>query len=234
MLQLFRQNFAFTFFTAILFIALCSLGNWQLNRLLQKNSLIAKVNNQMNSEPQKLSRHNLDDFNKIFVKGQFIANRNIFLYAKKSASPEKNGYYLLGIFESIDKQRFLVSRGWIPASMKDQINTPPLAQETITAFVMPGEKKPPFVPANDHEKNIWFTIDLLEAEELYSVNPNKYLLQINSETLPSGASQLSGNNLNKIRNDHLEYAITWYSLAVILLIIYCLNMRKKYLAKLRK
>ena len=52
-------------------------------------------------------------------------------------------------------------------------------------------------------------------------------MQVNSTNLPDGAFPLTSTYLNVIRNDHLEYAITWYSLAGFLSIIYFLYNKKQ-------
>ena len=46
-----------------------------------------------------------------------------------------------------------------------------------------------------------------------------YLQQINNQSLPKGIKPIPCANLIKIRNDHLEYAITWFLLAFALLVI---------------
>ena len=84
------------------------------------------------------------------------------------------------------------------------------------------------MPENDKNNKIWFTIDLDMAHEMLGVTENKYyLMQIQSTTLPEGGKPLSTEHLSKVRNDHFEYAITWYSLAACLLLMFFIY-RKNY------
>jgi surfeit locus 1 family protein len=92
---------------------------------------------------------------------------------------------------------------------------------------MPGEEKRFFSLDNDTKNNIWFTLDLQEAHTKLSTNKDFYLMQVSSTDLPEGAKPLSSNYLNVVRNDHFEYAITWYSLAGFLCIIYFIYNRGK-------
>ena len=119
---------------------------------------------------------------------------------------------------------YLVSRAWIPQTAKKNASSfSQKAEETIVAFVMKGEEKRFFIPDNDTKNNIWFTLDLQEARHKLGITKNDfYLMQIGSSNLPEGALPLTSTYLNVIRNDHLEYAITWYSLAALLCIIYFL------------
>ena len=166
---------------------------------------------------------------KIKVQGHFLDGENIFLYGRRSAYPEKDGYYLLSPFKDKLVNVYLVSRAWIPQSVKGSISSfKSKSEETITAFVMPGEEKRIFIPDNDEKNNIWFTLDLQEASQKLGITKKDfYLMQVNSTNLPDGAFPLTSTYLNVIRNDHLEYAITWYSLAGFLSIIYFLYNKKQ-------
>ncbi|NBU53046.1 MAG: hypothetical protein EBS33_01520 [Alphaproteobacteria bacterium] len=85
-----------------------------------------------------------------------------------------------------------------------------------------------FLDDNDEKNNIWFTLDLQEASQKLGITKKDfYLMQVNSTNLPDGAFPLTSTYLNVIRNDHLEYAITWYSLAGFLCIIYFLYNKKQ-------
>lgn len=260
-------------FATIIFLA--SLGNWQIERLGQKEHLIKSVTYSIKNSPIKItdsqdlqnistdlsgqpelsSENSLRIFSKIELEGNF-ADDNIFLYGKRSASSEKDGYYILTPFkvkldssnnnsndsnnsssDADDGNEFtiLVMRGWAPQSLKTKIDNGEISlneyaelqnsSRTIEAIIMPPEKKQFFAPGNDLEKNIWFHILPQDAVNKYGVNvENFYLRQINDTNLPEGINALDVSKLAHIRNDHLEYAITWYLLSVsvfICFIIYC-------------
>lgn len=212
-------------------LVLIGLGNWQLKRLKEKENFIIKIELNIKNPPLELGTPQTipEFYAKVKLQGHFLDNKNIFLYGRRSAYQEKNGYYLLSPF--IDKlgNIYLVSRAWIPHSAKGNINSfKSKSEETITAFVVPGEEKRIFIPENDKKNNIWFTLDLNElSQRLGITNKDFYLMQVNSKDLPKGAFSLPSTYLSVIRNDHLEYAITWYSLAGFLCIIYFLYNRNK-------
>lgn len=202
------------------------LGSWQISRHYDKTSLIQAIEHNLISPPESLS-NNSNVFSKVILEGHFLPNQYVFLYGRRSAETEKDGYYLLSVFQSNDNRRYLVSRGWIPLSVKTQIeNFTEFERETIEAIVMNGEKKSFMVPQNDSKNNIWFTIDLNLAKATFDTENDFYLMQINSTHLPEGAKYLTGNSLSKLRNDHLEYAITWYCLALSLLVIFLIKIKK--------
>ena len=213
-------------FAIIITALLLTLGTWQLKRLDEKEHFIKTIITNVAS-----SAHLIDSFDeatplnysKISVSGEFLADKNIFLYGRRSSSTEKDGYYLLSAFQATNGKIYLVSRGWLPQSVKRQFNnmTTDTVQDDIEAIVMSGEKRGFMVPKNDINQQIWFTIDLELAKSVLGISEDSfYLMQIQSTTLPNGGMPLSTQHLHQVRNDHLEYAITWYSLAIIFLIIF--------------
>lgn len=137
-----------------------------------------------------------------------------------------------------NRKTILIMRGWIAHSVKTkidqgEISIPHSSDETIIGIVMPPENRQFFLPENDLEKNIWFYItpsdytqDVQDTTQSDDQNighqkissayiNNFYLRQINSSNLPKEASSLDAMSLIHIRNDHMEYAITWYILATL-------------------
>ena len=214
------------FFVSLCVVFLICLGNWQLKRLKEKENFITTIDLNIKNPPVKLTKAQttLDLYSKIELTGQFLDGQNIFLYGRRSAYPEKDGYYFLSPFKDSLGDIYLVSRAWIPQTAKKNASSfSAKKEETIVAFVMNGEEKRFFIPDNDAKNNIWFTLDLQEARHKLGITKNDfYLMQIGSSNLPEGALPLTSTYLNVIRNDHLEYAITWYSLAALLCIIYFL------------
>ncbi len=208
------------------------LGNWQLKRLNEKTNFIQSIEYNIANDPKSIEELNLNPpiYSKIAISGTFLSGKNIFLYGKRSASPEKDGYYLLSAFEATNGKVYLVSRGWIPQSVKNNIREFASKQifDKFEAIILPSETRQFMMPENDKNNKIWFTIDLDMAHEMLGVTENKYyLMQIQSTTLPEGGKPLSTEHLSKVRNDHFEYAITWYSLAACLLLMFFIY-RKNY------
>ena len=84
---------------------------------------------------------------------------------------------------------------------------------TVTGVLRAPQRGGAFVPDNDPVKGDWFRID-----------PAAMGAALGLERVRTWWVQTSP--LVPIANDHLQYAITWYSLAVILIVIYLLARRK--------
>lgn len=220
----------------IAFIILVSLGFWQLNRLKEKKLFLASMQENLTSPAIDLAEiHDNLPYQKIKLNGHFLPDKDIYLYGRRSMSSEKDGYYLVTPFETNDNKVILVARGWFSNRNKNIItqatNDEP---HELIGVTMPSEKTRSYLPANDIKNNIWLTLDLQETSKVLGLNlENFYLIEESKDIsnldilLP-----LSINHLAAIRNDHLEYAFTWFGLAASLIVIY--EIYRRSLSFIRK
>ncbi|HJD67096.1 MAG TPA: SURF1 family protein [Rickettsia endosymbiont of Bembidion lapponicum] len=213
----------------ITFIILISLGFWQLNRLKEKKLFLASMQENLTSPAIDLAEiHDNLPYHKVKITGHFLPNKDIYLYGRRSMSSEKDGYYLVTPFKTNDNKVILVARGWFSNRNKNIITQATNDQpHELIGVTMPSEKTRSYLPANDVRNNVWLTLDLQEASKVLGLNlENFYLIEESTDIsnldilLP-----LSINHLAAIRNDHLEYAFTWFGLAASLVVIYRIYRR---------
>jgi surfeit locus 1 family protein len=214
-------------FTILTFCILVSLGFWQIYRLHKKELFLTSIQTNLINDPvdlQSIRNENLL-YAKIKIYGHFLSDLDIHLYGRK-----KNSYYLLSPFQTNDNQIIPVIRGWFATKDKKAINHKfETANEEIVGFVLAGEKNRFYIPSNDLKNNIWFSLDLTQLSQIFGFKlTDFYLLQTDITNLHSEyLKSISINNLLHIKNDHLEYAITWFSLALCLMIIFIIYIKKK-------
>jgi|GEM_PF-731717 len=212
----------------ILFLTV--LGCWQLYRLQEKTAFIASISRNLN-DPASVYEVNKPAtiYQKIKLKGELLKGSDIYLYGRKAMAPEKEGYYLLSPFKTTEGTVIMVERGWFAAKNKLLIHN---AYDSnlieITGIVLPLEKQKIFIPNNDLKNNVWFT---LKHEEMNSYSQqtleNFYLLEIDPIDLPQYILPISAEGLIRIKNDHLEYALTWFCLAICLGVIFVIYNKQK-------
>ena len=120
---------------------------------------------------------------------------------------------------------WMVNRGWVPIELADPARRPeslPAAEVTISGILR--WPRPPgwFAPDNDPARNQWYWIDLpamAEAVGSRGEDVSPLVLYADLDGDPK-ALPIGGQVRLAARNDHLQYAITWYALAAILLVIY--------------
>ncbi|WP_341788888.1 MULTISPECIES: SURF1 family protein [unclassified Rickettsia] len=220
----------------ITFIILISLGFWQLNRLKEKKLFLASMQENLTSPAIDLAEiHDNLPYQKIKLNGHFLPDKDIYLYGRRSMSSEKDGYYLVTPFKTDEDKIILVARGWFSNRNKNIITQATNDQpHELIGVTMTSEKTRSYLPANDIKNNVWLTLDLQEASKVLGLNlKNFYLIEESKDIsnldilLP-----LSINHLAAIRNDHLEYAFTWFGLAASLVVIYVIYRKKNNLSKI--
>ena len=209
-------------FIILAFLILLSLGFWQIARLKEKELFISSMQYNLSNPPVDLKTRSENPlYSRIEVKGHFLPDKNIHLYGRKSMSKEKDGYYLITPFQTSEDKIILVARGWFAQKHKKRINDIIDSSTEISGVTLPSEKNRLFVPGNDIANNIWFTLDLQQASQVLDLNLENFYLIMDSKS--SNTSQflkaLSTERLLHIRNDHLEYAVTWFALAISLVVI---------------
>ena len=125
----------------------------------------------------------------------------------------------------------LVERGWVPGEKREAASrvagNPPgeVALEGLLRLA-PSQKPGWFIPENDPVRGEWFWIDLpamARAADVPEALP--FYVEAGAEPNPGGLP-VGGQASTELPNDHLQYAITWFSLAVALIVIYVLFHRR--------
>jgi surfeit locus 1 family protein len=229
----FRPQFWPTVFTVPVVLLCLGLGAWQIQRLFWKEGLIAEraaaVAAPPVSPPQSAAEARDMEFRRVTDDGVFLNDKEIFLGATSEGG--RNGYQVLTPLRERDGRIIFVNRGFIPAEIKareKRIAGEPAGPVWIEGLLrLPPEGRPNwFLPDNRPELNYWFWVDLpamAKADGLDHVAP----FYIDADAAPNpGGWPRGGVTRLALPNDHLQYAITWFSLAIALIVIYVLFHRR--------
>ncbi|KFB10752.1 SURF1 family protein [Nitratireductor basaltis] len=208
-------------------VVLLMLGTWQVKRLQWKETLVARIEERINAEPQPLER--LDD---LYRNGGDIDYRPVTLSGRFDHSRER--HYLATLrgesgFQvhtpmALDAGDYIfVNRGFVPYDRKD-----PATREsgqmagdvTIEGLARTASThKPSFiVPDNDPQKNIfyWKDIDAMASSAGLSTDQVRDYYVDAGPQENAGGLPIGGVTRINLPNNHLQYAITWYGLALAL------------------
>lgn len=199
---------------------LISLGVWQVNRLSEKRDVLASIEARMTTVrpleafelPLSKEAHNYELVTfEATLSGQEV-------HALSSQQFRGAGYRVLSAFTSSIGSGF-VDLGFIVQTEKAAIR--PFGPVRITGNLLwPDEYDPSFTPDPDLEKNIWFArhVPHLAAEfggDPFLVVAREVQIDLGDGFVPYPGPDVSPISTHNIPNDHLEYAITWFSLAVV-------------------
>ena len=216
-----KYKFLFSVFVFFFIFVFLSLGTWQIIRLNWKLDLITQINNSLANEPVSLTQAEKKNFLKIKTSGKIDFNKQIYLYNLNQEG--KPGFEVLNPI-LINKENYLINRGWIPFEKKSTSEINKINQEEITGILKIQNKANYFKPANDIEGNYWFTLNRDDIFEYTGKSFSQYIIYLSGDYKIPLPIKISAD----ISNNHKKYAITWFSLAISILLIYLYFRKKNY------
>ena len=205
----------------------CSLGTWQLYRLQWKQDLINQISEGLKSTPIRYSKNIVVNYQRVSLEGEYNFKNQIYLYSLNEKG--QPGFDVITPFETKDKENVLVNRGWIKKELKKNLKIDS-SSSMIKGLLREKSRKNIFTPKNDPKKNIWFSINLNEIQKITGKKFNDYIVYLEDETIKMPKPKKITIDLP---NNHLKYAITWYSISISIL-FYFLYFRKKQLTILAR
>lgn len=237
MFTLFGWRFRPTLWPTVLalpaLIVLLGLGTWQVERMGWKRDLLATIETRMAEAPVALPAA-VDDaagwaYRRVSVSGRYLPGHELRLLSRTNQG--QAGHHLLAILERDDLPAdngpafVLIDRGWVPtAAAPHQVPPPPEGSVTVTGILRAPPEQGWMQPDNAPATNSWFWVDLpaVAADrglDAYYLAP----VYLEIDAAPDGpALPVGGRTRLDVPNNHLEYAISWYSFALILVVIYIL------------
>ncbi|MBO9410063.1 MULTISPECIES: SURF1 family protein [unclassified Ruegeria] len=187
---------------------LLSLGVWQVQRLAWKEAVLAEIDSRIAADPVGLPPSVSEDTDKylpVTISGDMEPGEIHVLVSVKQVGA---GYRIIQSFSTEDRT-ILVDRGFVPTTAKQAERlTGPM---TVTGNLHWPDEIDSYTPEPDIDDNIWFARDVPNLAAALGAEP--ILLIARSETDP-GITPLPVDTAG-IPNDHLQYAITWFGLALV-------------------
>ena len=229
----FRPRLWPTLFTAPVLLLCLALGSWQIQRLHWKQNLIeqreAAVAAASVPAPRKLDEAKGMEFHHVTDEGIFLHDKEVFVGATSEGG--RQGYHVLTPLREPGGRIVFINRGFIPGELKDPAKRT-AGQIAGTVHVQGLLRLPPvgkptwFLPDNRPDLNYWFWVDLPAMSAADKLD-NVAGFYVDADATPNrGGWPKGGVTRLALPNDHLQYAITWFSLAVALMLIYFLYHRR--------
>jgi surfeit locus 1 family protein len=229
---------------------LIGLGTWQLERKRWKEDLIAKIAAGVRAEPMLLSpvrREMLgrdavavllmvepeSEYRHVSARGRFHHDKEQYLYAP---APVGLGWHVYTPLEISRGQVIWINRGFVPDAKKspETRREGQVAGEVeVKGLVRFPAGKAPFTPKNDVQHNLWYWSDVAAmTAAAFPGGPQEGLggpqrpkawplvIEADARPEPPGGLPKGGVTRLDLPNRHLEYAITWYGLALTLIGVY--------------
>lgn len=194
---------------------LIELGLWQLRRLEWKTEMLAEISAKIAGAPQELPPEGVDTkslkYTPVAVAGGTTGQELRVLSGMKGLGP---GYEIIAAFETGDGRQIMIDRGFVAEAAELARATP----RAPTALIVTGnlhwpEEADSYTPAPDEKSGIWFARDVPAMAARLGTEP----ILIVAAQIEGDAQGISPQpiTISGIPNDHLNYAITWFSLAIV-------------------
>jgi surfeit locus 1 family protein len=222
----------FIFFLVGFFTLIC-LGTWQLHRLDWKTALIAKIQENaakpmVSCEDMLLTCQNPQEemeFRDLTIAGELDGNHRFKVLSK--VYDGDLGYHLIVPVRLNGGSLILVNWGWVPKEISMAEITLPQTV-SITGYLMKASGQTAFTPENNYADNAFYTVlpGEVAREKGWSTLLPFYIIRT---SVNEGEKKypIPAKKQFSLRNFHLQYAITWYILALIWGVVFALFARRR-------
>ena len=210
-------------------VVLFGLGTWQLERKAWKETLIATLDRRLNDAPAALPppsewtamRPENSEFSRVRLRVEFPKAGDALVYTSGSAIRDDvkgAGYFVFSPARLPNGQQVVINRGFVPDRAYPAVAG---AVDIVGALRWP-EAGSAFVSDHDAAGDVWMVRDpaaMAQRKGWGAVAP--FYVEQEAPVPPGGLPHPAPLKVH-LRNDHLQYAITWYGLAAVLVVMFAI------------
>jgi len=215
-------------------VILIGLGVWQLDRKVWKENLITTINARLGRAPEDLPpraswsrlREDGEEFRRVAFPAEFLDGEEALVYTAGSPlRPDVKGpgYWVFAPARLAGGSIVLVNRGFVTVDRKDPATraegTPRGIVDVVGVMRWP-ETRGTFIPADDPKNNVWFLRDSNSIATFKKWGTAAPFYVDQEEPAPAGGWPKPGKLEAHLPDNHLQYAITWFGLALALAGVY--------------
>ena len=228
-----RARLGFGFWSFILLMLALTglfafLGVWQVERLAEKEALVADVDRQLAQPPYELPPADqwgaIDlssyAFHPLTLTGTYRNEDAVIVFTNLSDPRGQYGgpgYWLMTPFEARGGGTVFVNRGFIPQpSASSVLGAPgPEGEQTITGIALKPEATSAFTPGPDRTNRIEWVRDPARLAAMAQIDSPVFGLTVDVPAGEAGALPQGGETVIEFPNNHLGYALTWFGFALL-------------------
>ena len=226
-----RRYLGFGLFTLAMIAVFIGLGVWQLERRVEKHALIAALTERLAAEPMPLpppSEWNKltpqkDEFRRVRFKATYEARSDAMVFSSGSAVRDDvsgPGAWAFMPARLQSGETIVINTGFVQNTMQDRAMQDRAVSRLVTGlpadltgYIRFPEKAGMLTPAASPAKRLWFTRDSLEMSQVLGwgeVTP--FYIDLEQPVPPSGVPSPGPLHVH-LKDDHMQYAVTWFTLA---------------------
>jgi len=242
------HRLGFGLFTLVMVAAFVGLGLWQLQRRAEKHALIAALTERLAAAPVPLPPSSQwdslmpanDEFRRVTFSAAYT-KPDAMIYASGSAVREDisgPGTWAFLPAKLASGETVVINTGFVENTMQDRgvedravtrlANGVPVM---LTGYLRFGESAGMFTPAANTGKRLWFARDVSDMAKQLGWGEGEsrlapFYIDLESPVPPNGIPKPGPLHV-RLKDDHMQYAITWFSLAFAVMIAFGVWWRRK-------
>ena len=215
-------------------VTFIGLGSWQLQRKAWKEALIESLEQRLSASPGDLPPRERwaslapasDEFRRVKFSAALVPSAEALVYTSGSAlrgDVSGPGYWVFVPAQLASGGVVVVNRGFVPEGRQDPATRAAgvtTGDADLVGVMRWPESRGAFSPRDDPGRNLWFVRDpvaIAAAKSWGEVAP--FFIELESPQPPGGLPRAGALKVN-LRNEHLQYAITWYGLALVVMVMF--------------
>jgi surfeit locus 1 family protein len=219
---------SFILFMLVLTGLFAWLGVWQMQRLAEKEALIAEVDRQLLEAPYDIpdaadwNGIDLDvyAYHPLTLTGRYLNDKAVLVFTNLPEPKGKfsgPGYWVMTPFEPATGGTVFVNRGFIPQTSSETfLRAPgPEGTQTLTGIALRPEAAGAFTPGPDRLKRIEWVRDPVRLAAMAEITGPLFPFTVDAPAGEAGALPQGGETVIEFPNNHLGYAFTWFGFALL-------------------
>jgi len=229
---------AFAAFTIVMVASFIGLGVWQLQRRAEKHALIAALTDRVAAAPVPMPPQHewrtltpeRDEFRRVRFTATYARLPDAMVYSAGSAVREDvsgPGTWAFLPARLSSGETVVIDAGFVANTMQERTVQDRQVEKlvtgapaTLTGYLRFPEAAGWLTTAENRDKRLWFTRDhLAMAKALGWGEVAPFYIDLEAPAPANGIPKPGALDVH-LRDDHLQYAITWFALAIALVVIY--------------
>ncbi|HLX17294.1 MAG TPA: SURF1 family protein [Bradyrhizobium sp.] len=240
-----RRGVGFGAFTLLMVALSIGLGLWQLQRRVEKHALIAALTERLAAAPNSLpspAQWNAltsvrDEFRRVSFEAKYESVPDAMVYSAGSAVRDDisgPGTWAFLPARLPSGETVVINAGFVQNTMQDRVVEDRAVARLVTGepvmltgYIRFPESAGLLTPAENIAKRLWFTRDHLAMARVLGWGEVAPFYVDLEQPLPANAIPKPGPLEVHLKDDHLQYAITWFALAGAVAIAFAIWWRGK-------
>jgi cytochrome oxidase assembly protein ShyY1 len=238
-----RHAAGFGMFTLVMVALFVGLGVWQLQRRAEKHALIAALTERLAAAPEALPAPAQwsaltparDEFRRVSFTATYGPSPDAMIYSSGSAVRDDisgPGTWAFMPARLAGGEIVVINAGFVQNTMQDRsvqdrsvtrlVSKEPV---TLTGYLRFPEKAGVLTPAENVDKRLWFTRDHLSMAHVLGWGEVAPFYIDLEKPVPASGIPKPGPLEVHLKDDHMQYAITWFGLAAAVVIAFAVWWR---------